>query len=440
MATQDSLFSYQKLLILSIPATLSVMVEPLAAVIDTALVGRLNSEWLASMALASTTFSTLTWIFNFLIFGVSARIASLVGKNDTKGIGGEIQMAILIALASGGIATVFLFVFDEFILSQLLGADPDLIRTTLPYFHVRAWSFPLVLFVSVNIGILRGAKNLKKSFYLISAMTLSNALLTYYFLYILETSFVGAAWGTLLSYAVGCFLALIFLYLSRRPLGLMKLHKIEPSRFFTFGNASLNIFLRTASLTGSFFLMTAVATRFGTSVLGAHQVLMQFWIIPPFVVDGLAIVATSYGGEALGRKDKRTFQLIGNRLLIISVFLGCAFTAIYGFASEPLIALFTRSQGIIELVQEVWWLLVLLQIPNALVFVYDGILFGAQKFSFLRKRMVEGFLLLFLPLIALSYFEIESLTAVWLALSGLYLYRLLSSAYLFHRSFSQFST
>ena len=74
----------------------------------------------------------------------------------------------------------------------------------------------------------------------------------------------------------------------------------------------------------------------------------------------------------------------------------------------------------------IWFWLAASQPINAMAYIYDGILFGAKDFVFLRKRMMEGFLLVFLPLVLWGFLKIESLLGLWLALIGLNGYRMLS--------------
>ena len=57
----------KSLLLFSIPSIVSSMLEPLTATVDTALVGQLNTKWLAALAIATVIFSSFTWMFNFLI-------------------------------------------------------------------------------------------------------------------------------------------------------------------------------------------------------------------------------------------------------------------------------------------------------------------------------------------------------------------------------------
>ncbi|MGI8822178.1 MAG: MATE family efflux transporter, partial [Acidimicrobiia bacterium] len=67
---------------LAIPALGALAADPLVALVDTAYVGRLGSEALAAVALASTVFTIAVVGFNFLAYGTTPLIAARLGSGD----------------------------------------------------------------------------------------------------------------------------------------------------------------------------------------------------------------------------------------------------------------------------------------------------------------------------------------------------------------------
>src|SRR3546814_20973705 len=63
----------------------SLLVEPIYVLTDTAVVGRLGTVPLGGLALASTVLNTLVWVFNFLSYGTTVRVAVRRGRGDTAG-------------------------------------------------------------------------------------------------------------------------------------------------------------------------------------------------------------------------------------------------------------------------------------------------------------------------------------------------------------------
>ncbi len=65
----------RRILAIAVPALGSLLVEPIYVLTDTAVVGRLGTAPLGGLALASTVLNTLVWVFNFLSYATTGRVA-----------------------------------------------------------------------------------------------------------------------------------------------------------------------------------------------------------------------------------------------------------------------------------------------------------------------------------------------------------------------------
>ncbi len=87
----------KRILAIAVPALGSLLVEPLYVLTDTAVVGRLGSVPLAGLALASTVLTTLVWVFNFLSYGTTVRVAVRRGRGDAAGGANDALQALWLA-------------------------------------------------------------------------------------------------------------------------------------------------------------------------------------------------------------------------------------------------------------------------------------------------------------------------------------------------------
>ena len=69
---------------LAVPALATVAVEPLYTLVDTGIVGRLGTAPLGGLALAAVVLNASFWVFNFLSFGTTSRVAFLTGAGDDR--------------------------------------------------------------------------------------------------------------------------------------------------------------------------------------------------------------------------------------------------------------------------------------------------------------------------------------------------------------------
>lgn len=83
-------------------------------------------------------------------------------------------------------------------------------------------------------------------------------------------------------------------------------------RFFAING---DIFLRTLCLIAVTTYFTAAGSAQGNMVLAANTLLMQFFIIFSYIMDGFAYAGESIGGHYYGARNLRSFSLLTRRLL-----------------------------------------------------------------------------------------------------------------------------
>eukprot|EP00887_Chlorella_sp_A99_P006665 scaffold3.g6665.t1 len=200
----------------------------------------------------------------------------------------------------------------------------------------------------------------------------------------------------------------------------------------------------------TFFGALAAASRLGTTALAAHSIVCQLWILLANVVDGLASAGIVLGsrlaglaggggggggggdgadaeagggvgdggvagleGAALAERALCSARRLVRRLVLVGLALGLATAAVLAAAARPIARLFTDSTDVEgQLAGATWAVLTTSQPLNALVFVYDGLLYASQSFTFIRKNFVSGFFLVFMPILLAEWL---SLRALWAA-------------------------
>lgn len=422
--------SYKGLFLFSLPSILSSLLEPLSGTVDTALVGQVSTVWLAGLALAVTLISSFTWMFNFLIHASTQSVASRMGSNPEE-IPGAIKTSLSVAFAVGIVTTIALWLGKP-LLYKLVGVTPEVHQYTDEYFSIRVVGHTFTLLYTTLISLLRGVGKVNQSFYLVGLSTLLNGAFTYLALFVFDLGLTGAAWGTVFSFVLGTGISFFLLVSDEKIRGKFIKSKIYKEDLFRFGKNSLNIFGRSLTLTSCFFISTRLASSMGVIQLGAHQILLQFWLFCSFLLDGLAVTGTVLGAKYYAEKSFEKLRLVFQRILIFSGVVGLIFMVSYLVGGEYVIGLFTSDQKVIALIMSFWWLISLSQFPNSFAFVYDGYIFGLEEFGFLRKHMILGAFLVFLPLVFYAY-KIDSLMMIWVGMIALNLYRLVTNSMLIRR-------
>lgn len=423
----------REIALLALPAVMASLIEPLAGMVDTAFLGHVSSVMLAALAVTVTILSSFTWVFNFLVNGVTAQVAQALGRGDREELGPQIKLSILVALLAGGGTALLLLSLRGWLFGTLFGVSAELEDLARPYFLLRVLGMPLVLLNLALTGILRGLQQIRLSFFLNLGVTLVNVVLTYLLLFVWDLGLVGAALGTVGSFAFGALAGGGWLLASHREIGLDgRFHVPRQVLRRAFADSG-NLIARTAALVGAFAAMTAVVTRLGELALAAHQVALQLWLFSSFLIDGFAITGNMLGARYLGAGRPEWRRELAHRLLLFGAAAGLAFAVAYGIFRRPLQGIFTNDPAVMSLLDGIWWVLALTQPINAMAYVYDGLLFGSRDFAFLRRHMLVGVLGVFVPLLYLGGVHYVSLLGAWLSITGLNLYRCLSCAWCFHR-------
>lgn len=408
----------------SLPSIVSSVFEPLASIVDTALVGHLGTKSLGSLALSAAIFNAITWMFNFLVHASTQTVADYEAHKNSELLKGRIKIALLVATAVGLTCSLVLW-FPQSFWFSLAGGQEVLWQEFQAYYQPRSL-FHLFTVLSITaLSILRGFGRLNLVLGLMVLSTGSNIFLSWLFLYPLNWGLKGAAYGTIFAHILTFVVAFIFIVRHRGVgLGFLKARP-EAGQWLKFGKSSFDLFGRSFTLTVCFFCSTRFASQLGVAALGAHQVLLQVWLLASFFLDGLAISGNILGARYYFAGHYKRTMIVFRQLLRLGLLVGLVFTVLYFVAWLPVAKVFTSDPEVLKVMHEVKWLIIASQAISAVAFVYDGLIFGLSGFDFLRKHMIIGAVVIFFPLSLLSL-KYPALIYIWSGLVSLNLYRGLS--------------
>jgi MATE family multidrug resistance protein len=377
----------REILGLALPALGALAADPLVSIVDTIFVGRLGVVPLAALGINASIFSMAFVLFNFLAYGTTPMVARAMGRGDREAAGQVVVQALVVALLAGAVAVLSLQALAGPIVSAM-GAEGELKDATLSYLRIRAFAGPAVLLVTAGHGAFRGYHDTRTPLLVTLGLNLVNLLLDPLFIFGFGWGLEGAALATLIAQWVGA-LWFVDLLLRRRSeeLGiearLPAMRELAP--FLRVGG---ELVIRTFALIGTLTLATAVATRVGTVAVAAHQVGSQLWLLLALVVDSLAVAAQAMVARYRGTGASATTRAASDRLLIWGLGTGVGLALLFQLLAPVLPRLFTNEPRVLDAVGEIFPFIVLMQPLNALVFVWDGIYLGLEKFRFVAAQMV----------------------------------------------------
>ena len=375
----------KSILALGVPALGALAADPLYSLADTAFVGNLGAAELGAVAIGTAAFTASFWLFSFLAYGVTPRVARFVGSKDHRNAARIGVQAVLMALFLGAVVTLLGVVFAGPIV-RLLGAGPGTQDLAESYLRIRVLSATAVLLAQVGHGWLRGAQDTRTPMYIAVGGALLNVALDYLLIYTFDMGVQGAAWATVLGQFLAAGAFLLILTRRFRPGG-------APWRFEREIAAGLmrigaDLVVRTGSLLGAMTLATAAAARMSLGSLGAWQIMTQLFLFLSLVLDSVAIAAQALVGMHLGARRRAAARAVSVRLMEWGLLIGLTAGLALYLARGALASVFSNDEAVVASAASLIAWLALVQPLSALAFTLDGILIGASDTRFLAKSML----------------------------------------------------
>ena len=415
--TQTSSLLNRSILRLAIPNIISNLSVPLLGAVDTALVGHLDDvAYIGALAIGSVIFNFIFWGFGFLRMGTTGLTAQEYGKRDRK----EMMMILArVQLIAMGIGLTILFLQNPIVLLSLwmIESTADGGKYMRIYYDIRIYTAPAVLALYGINGWFLGMQNAAYPMIVTITHNLLNIVLNVLFIYGLGMHVDGVAYGTLISTYLALLLAFV-LYFKKYSNYVPHFAwnaLLNPARLKEYFTVNRDIFIRTLCLIFTFSFFTAVSSTQGEIILAANTILLQYWFIVSYGIDGFAYAAESLVGrfKGSGNIDKLKKSVVYTTSW--GLLIGLTGTLIYGLFGNNLLTLFTNKTAVISHAETVLVWTILAPVVSAFCYILDGVFIGATETAPMRNTMLISTFAVFLPAYYLLT-DIFGVHGLWLAM------------------------
>ncbi|TCU17955.1 MATE family efflux transporter [Rhizobium sullae] len=414
--------THRLVLSIAIPMTLGFTTTPLLGLVGTGVVGHMGEpDALAGLAIGAMLFDLLLGSFNFLRASTTGLTAQALGRHDTHEQQGVFWRAMVSALGCG----LVLLCLSPLLLSAglaLMGPEAAVAQATNVYFSIRILAAPAALANYAILGFVLGRGQGGTGLFLQVLINGINIVLAIYLGLWLDWGVAGVAWGTMVGETVGAvaglFLVLRSFEASERPGRAEIFSRHRLAELFALNR---DILIRTFVLIGSFAIMTRIGTSFGAVTLAANAVLMNFFLLSGYYLDGLANAAEQITGRAIGAAHRPAFDRGLKLTAIWSFGLAASVSAFFLGAGPWLISALTTSPEVRAAAETYLPWAAITGLTGALAFLMDGVFIGATWSVDMRNRMLMSFagylaaLAVFVPLFGNH--------GLWLSMNAFLLFR-----------------
>lgn len=290
---------------LALPMIFSNITVPLLGLVDTAVIGHLDSPvYLGGVAVGATATSFLFMLLLFLRMSTTGLTAQAYGAKNPQALARALVQPLLLALGAGALIALLRTPIIDLAL-HIVGGSEAVLEQARRFLEIRWLSAPASLANLVLLGWLLGVQYARAPVILLVVGNILNIVLDVWLVMGLHMNVQGAALATVIAeYAT----LLIGLLMVRK---ILKLRGISGEMLKTAwrGNfrrlLALNrdIMLRSLLLQLCFGAITVLGARLGSDIIAVNAVLMTLLTFTAYALDGFAYAVEAHSGQAYGARD-----------------------------------------------------------------------------------------------------------------------------------------
>jgi putative MATE family efflux protein len=381
LAQNESLLN-KRIWTLAWPAMLELLLMSLFGMIDMVMVGNINEQSLAAVGLSNQPTQLALAVFQALNVGSTALVARFIGAGDKEKAKAAVRQSLVLVLIMGTAISILGFIFAGDVVA-FMGAEPDVLPLGTVYFQIISVGW---IFTTISMGmaaVLRGVGDtmtpMRYNIISNSLNVLGNYILIYGKLGFPAMGVAGAALSTTITRGIAAIMALYAIYKPGSSIGLSlkdnyRFDKDLLKRLLNVGlpSAAEQLLLRTGQLV---FVRTVASL--GTSVIAAHQIVLNVFSISftPGMAFGMA--ATTLVGQSLGARRPDIAERCGYEARRIGMYIAMSMAVVFFFFGSYIADLFTNEPDIIAMAATSMKIIAVIQPMQSTQFILAGALRGA---------------------------------------------------------------
>ncbi|MEX3006878.1 MATE family efflux transporter [Hoeflea sp. TYP-13] len=369
--------------------TLAYLTTPLLGLVDMAVVGRLGDPALiGGLAIGAIIFDVVFTTLNFLRASTTGLVAQAFGSGDTREEQAVFWRSVIIGFACG-VAVLILSPLIIWAGIWAMAPGEAVRKATQVYVSIRIVSAPATLVNYAILGFLLGRGQAIAGLLLQTLINGTNIALSVYLGLHLEWGIAGVAWATVTGEAIGAVIGFAFVYFrldkSARPGWRAVFDRPSIVRLMSLNR---DIMIRSFALLIAFALFVRQGAQFGPVTLAANAVLMNFFMVAGYYLDGFATAAEQLAGRAVGANYRPAFDRAVRLTLFWGTGLAALTTLFFLVSGEMVIDFLTTSEDVrAEARKYIVWA-ALTALAGVLAFEMDGVFIGATWSRDMRNMML----------------------------------------------------
>ena len=395
---QSTPVTHRGVLAIALPIMLSNVTEPIVGVVNSAVIGQLpDAYYIGAITVGALIFNFIYWGFGFLRIGTGGLSAQATGRGDADELVAVLMRALIIA-AIAGVALILLSPLIGKLTFSLIEGSPEVESHAATYFYIRVFSAPFALTNFCLIGWFVGQGRARTTFVIQLYLNLLNGVLSLIFVLWLGMTSEGVALAVLIAEVTAALLGLYIAFRRLREMG------ARFERYRVFDRAKLirtfainrDIMIRTICLVMVFSWFTARGAKASDVIVSANAILMHFFDVGAFLVDGFAFATEALVGQSIGAHDRQRFATAVRLTWIWAFVVGFLVFAVIYLGGPWFIDTMAVNPDVRETARHYLLWAALTPLIGVACFQYDGIFTGATQTADMRNMMLLSMITFFI--------------------------------------------
>ena len=407
----------------SLPAVVDLSSQTIMWTIEAILIGKISAAAFAGVGMAIQIIILFFTIILTFVVGSSVIINRYLGAKDYWEANHILGQALMIGIVISFLIGLTWYFGSTEIFKLIRENEPIAKQAGTQYLRIIAVFTPLIITNFIAVGIIRGAGDTKVSMYLNLIVNLLNLVLAPILIYGLfgfpRMEVRGAAYSVGIAHSVG-FLTTLYVLRTRKSRLFLSFRELTTPNYRSFKRlfkTGLPTTVEQLCWAMGQMIITGYAAILGLVFLAAHQVFMRIQAVISMFFMGFSLGTMTLVGQNLGAKEHKRAEQTGRIAgYVVLVFVLIVVALIFLF-SEPLIALFTSDEAVINAGSNILRLFAVIQIPKALNAVLSGNLRGAGDLNWLMYLAIVSLFVSETGLTWVAVFPLNlSLWGIWLVM------------------------
>lgn len=359
---QASKYNYKQIWLVSYPILVSILMEQLIGMTDTAFMGRVGEIELGASALAGVYYLAIFMIGFGFSLGAQILIGRRNGEGEYKQIGTIFYQSTFFLMILAAVMFILSRTFSPILLKEAIDS-PAVYQATVSYINWRVFgfffSFIAIMFRAFYVGTTQTKTLTLNSIVMVLSNVVFNYILVFGKLGFPALGIAGAAIGSSLAELVS---VVFFIVYTRCRIDCKKyaLNRIPSFRFATLKrilNISVWTMIQNFISLSTWFLFFLAVEHLGERPLAITNIIRNISALPFMTIIAFASTASTLVSNLIGAGETECVRATINKIVRLTYFIVLPMVVLFSLFPEWILRIYTDSPELIHSSVPALWVL-----------------------------------------------------------------------------------